>query len=270
MRVLTVPRAELDPEAALERLLPLGPVDVADGIGGLQVLFAESPSLDDEVVRVLGLGPDRLRWSPPLLRDGGTTALLEVRPHYVAGLWLTPVGDGASPPDPASDTILLRDSPVFGSGAHPTTVLCLEALAELPPAARVLDVGTGNGVLALAALRLGAGVAVGVDTDPLAVDEARKNALLNGLTQRFTATLSGPDADLGRAPLVVANILAAPLQVLAPAIAGLVASDGDLLLSGIPEGVAEEVTRAYLHVGMRRGPRRTRGGWSCLRLRAGW
>lgn len=270
MRVLTVPRGDLDPEAALDRLLRLGPADVAETPEGLQALFAESPSLDDEVARVLGLAPDRLRWSPPLLRDGGTTALLEVRPHYVAGLWLTPVVDGASPPDPALDVLLLRDSPVFGSGAHPTTVLCLEALAELPPAPRVLDVGTGNGVLALAALRLGAGVAVGVDTDPLAVDEARANATRNALADRFTAKLSGPDAGLGRAPLVVANILAAPLQVLAPAIAGLVASDGDLLLSGIPAGVAEEVTRAYLHVGMRRGPVRTRGGWSCLHLRAGW
>ncbi len=270
MRVLTVPRAELDPEAALDRLLSLGPVDITEGIGGLRVLFAESPSLDDEVARALGRSPGRLHWSAPVLRDGGTTALLEVRPQRVAGLWLAPVVDGASPPAPTPDGLLLRDSPVFGSGAHPTTVLCLEALAELPPAPRVIDVGTGNGVLALAALRLGAGVALGVDTDPLAVQEARANATLNALADRFTATLSGPDAGLGRAPLVLANVLAAPLQVLAPAIAGLVASDGDLLLSGIPEGVAEEVTRAYLHVGMRRGPVRSRGGWTCLHLRAGW
>ena len=268
MRILHLPVG--DPLAALDALSPLGPVDAELDAIGLRVLLAESPTLEAEVRAALGLvDPAPLRWSAPVWRDAASVAWIVPRPRRVGPVWVAPPGDGAPPPG----TVWLADGEAFGTGAHPTTALCAEALAEVMeaagPAPSVLDVGTGSGVLALVALQLGARRVVGVDTDAAALAEAAHNVALNGETARVELVVGGPE-DRGRFPVVVANILAAPLQVLAAAIADTVAHDGELVLGGIPVGVEAEVVRAYVRRGMRPGPVTTRGGWSCLRLRAGW
>ena len=133
--------------------------------------------------------------------------------------------------------------------------------------ADVLDVGCGSGILALAALRLGAERAVGIDTDPLAVTAARENAERNGLADRVTvveATL--PASPETRHRLVLANLVAAVLIELAPRLVAHLAPGGVLLASGIIEPRATEVIEAMRATGLAVTTRRDDGEWVSLRL----
>ena len=152
-------------------------------------------------------------------------------------------------------------------------MLCLEALGEELDAwrpASVLDVGTGSGVLALAALASGVPRALAVDIDANAVRVAAENARLNGMASRLALVHGGPEALAGRWPLVLANVLAAPLINMAPTLARRVAGHGRLVLSGIRSSLASDVERAYRDVGMRLVRAETRDGWSALTLYAPW
>ncbi|MDH4559367.1 50S ribosomal protein L11 methyltransferase [Pseudomonas sp. BN417] len=159
-------------------------------------------------------------------------------------LWIVPSWHGA--PEPDAVNLLLDPGLAFGTGTHPTTALCLEWLDGQDLAGcDVLDFGCGSGILAIAALLLGARQAVGTDIDPQALEASRDNALRNGIDPaRFPVYLP---ADLPAKPaeLVVANILAGPLVSLAPQITSLVAPGGRLALSGILAEQAEEVRTAY-------------------------
>jgi ribosomal protein L11 methyltransferase len=157
----------------------------------------------------------------------------------------------------------------FGTGAHPTTSLCLEALSDAlaaRPGAAVLDVGTGSGLLAIAARKLGAGRVAANDVDPVAVRVARENAAANGVALELVA---GPVEDVaGPFEVVVANILANTLVELAPALAERLAPGGLLFLAGILTPQEEEVRSAYLAEGLARLPdlERREGEWSLLAL----
>jgi ribosomal protein L11 methyltransferase len=151
--------------------------------------------------------------------------------------------------------------------------MCLEAiehaLQSVTPDA-LLDVGTGSGVLALAALLLGVPRALGLDIDPEALRVAAANARLNALGERLQLVCGGPDTIAGAWPLVVANLLAAPLVALAPVLVRRVGHHGRLVLSGIPASVEAEVDRAYRRLGMQHVRSRSRAGWSALVLQASW
>lgn len=135
--------------------------------------------------------------------------------------------------------------PSFGHGAHPTTRLCLAALDRLVgPGAAVLDVGCGSGVLAVAAVRLGAGRAVGVDIDAAAVAATRANAERNGVADRVDARLAPAPAD-ATFDVVVANIGAAALRDLAPALVAAVAPGGALVLSGLLDPPPADLAAAF-------------------------
>lgn len=191
--------------------------------------------------------------------------------HYVAQRvgrivivpsWLDePVGD-------EEVSITLDPGMAFGTGLHPTTRGCLSLLQELSPLPeRVLDVGCGSGILSLAALRLGADRAVGLDTDPLAIDATLANADRNGLRRRVEAsvgTLSG--APEQRFPLIVANLVAAVLVELAPRLAAHLAPGGTLLASGIIEPRADAVVAAMADARLHVVGRREDGDWVSLRL----
>jgi ribosomal protein L11 methyltransferase len=157
------------------------------------------------------------------------------------GLWIVP--SWASPPDPRALVLRLDPGVAFGTGAHPTTRLCLQWLrATLKGGERVLDYGCGSGILAIAAARLGARPVVGVDIDTQAVAASRDNAKANGVR----ATFETPDrADSGPYAVVVANILANPLVLLAPVLARLTASSGRIALAGVLDAQADEVRAAY-------------------------
>ncbi|MDH0897079.1 MULTISPECIES: 50S ribosomal protein L11 methyltransferase [unclassified Pseudomonas] len=159
-------------------------------------------------------------------------------------LWIVPSWHQA--PEPDAVNLLLDPGLAFGTGTHPTTALCLEWLDGQDLAGcTVIDFGCGSGILAIAALLLGAPRAVGTDIDPQALEASRDNASRNGIDPaRFPVHLP---ADMPQQPaeVVVANILAGPLVSLAPQITALVQAGGRLALSGILAEQAEDVRAAY-------------------------
>jgi ribosomal protein L11 methyltransferase len=159
-------------------------------------------------------------------------------------LWIVPSWHQA--PDPGAVNLLLDPGLAFGTGTHPTTALCLEWLDQAAVKGReVIDFGCGSGILAIAALLLGASHAVGTDIDPQAIEASRDNARRNGIEDdRFD--LYQPEAmPPAQADLLLANILAGPLVSLAPQLSRLVRPGGSLVLSGILAEQTEEILDAY-------------------------
>ena len=156
-------------------------------------------------------------------------------------LWVVPSWHRA--PDPDAVVIELDPGIAFGTGHHPSTRMCLRWLERVIRGGEsVLDFGCGSGILAIAAMKLGAARADGVDIDEQALLAARRNALHNRVQASFHSA-----AEALRQPsrIVVANILAHPLIVLAPLLAGLTARSGRLALAGLLVGQADEVRAAY-------------------------
>jgi len=132
----------------------------------------------------------------------------------------------------------------FGTGTHPTTALCLDWIdAATLSGKNVIDYGCGSGILAIAALKLGARSATGVDIDAQSLLASRSNAQNNGVSEQLT--LHDANANLAAADVLFANILAGPLNELAPKFAGLVVPGGSLVLSGILKDQASELARRY-------------------------
>ena len=165
--------------------------------------------------------------------------------------WIVPwnhaLPEGADAPDAA--VVRLDPGLAFGSGTHPTTALCLQWLDTLADEGtlrgqRVLDFGCGSGILALAALKLGAAHAVGVDNDPQALIATHDNAERNGVGARLGVHLPG-DEPVATYPIVVANILASALIALADTLAARVAPGGRIAMSGILAGQEDEVIARY-------------------------
>ncbi len=161
-------------------------------------------------------------------------------------LWVCP-GDSQPPAECQADAVVIRLDPglAFGTGTHATTALCLEWLDGLDLQNKtVLDVGCGSGLLAIAALKLGAQSAHGIDIDPQALTASRDNAAQNGVGDQLTVSLSW-DGVTGPYDVVCANILAAPLVELAQTIAEPLQSGCQLALSGILSSQIDEVVAAY-------------------------
>ena len=159
-------------------------------------------------------------------------------------LWIVP--SWHQPPEPQAVNLHLDPGLAFGTGTHPTTALCLEWLdGQSLHDCNVLDFGCGSGILAIAALLLGAKQACGTDIDPQALEASRDNATRNGIdAARFPLYLPS-EIPADTFDLVLANILAGPLVQLAPTISQHVRQGGHLVLSGILAEQAEEVRAAY-------------------------
>lgn len=156
--------------------------------------------------------------------------------------------------------IVLDPGLAFGTGSHPTTSMCLEWLErELPAGATVIDYGCGSGILAIAAARLGAGAVTAIDIDPQALQSTSDNAAANAVTLTVRA---GDQPGCAPAQVVVANILASPLRLLAPMLESLVEPGGSLILAGLLDRQIDEVAAAYHQIEMR--PYASREGWTCL------
>jgi len=176
------------------------------------------------------------------------------------------------PIGPGEVALRLDPGMAFGTGLHPTTRGCLILLQAISPMPSVvLDVGTGSGILALAALRLGAERAVCYDTDPLAVEATLGNARANDLEDRVTTHLGSLPAEPSgsRFQLVLANLVAAVLVELAGSLAAHTAPGGTLLASGIIDSRADEVLGALADSGFALGGRLDEGEWVSLELRRG-
>ena len=176
--------------------------------------------------------------------------------HITDRLWIVPSWHTA--PNAEAINLVLDPGLAFGTGSHPTTFLCLQWLTEqVQGNETVLDYGCGSGILAIAAAKLGAGQVLGVDIDDNALTAAHDNASANNVSLQLRHSRMSLDE---RFDLVVANILTNPLCVLAPLLAGCVASGGKLALSGVLAPQAQQVISAYapfikLHVGA------THEGW---------
>lgn len=162
-------------------------------------------------------------------------APVEITPTF----WIVPTWH--EPPAQAQQVIRLDPGLAFGTGTHPTTRMCLRWIAAHPGHDRVLDYGCGSGILAIGAAKFGAREVVAVDIDEAAVQSTELNASANGVS-----LLAGlPEQAVGMYELVLANILATPLKVLAPLLCAHVATGGHLVLAGILERQADELKAAY-------------------------
>ncbi|MDK4581233.1 50S ribosomal protein L11 methyltransferase [Kingella kingae] len=174
-------------------------------------------------------------------------------------LWITPTWHET----PDANAINLRLDPglAFGTGSHPTTHLCLQWLDQnLKGGETVLDYGCGSGILAIAALKLGAGSATGVDIDPQAIKSSNDNAAQNQVQAAFYLPDQVP---AGQFDVVVANILANPLRMLGEMLASRTKTGGRIVLSGLLDEQIDEMSAIYaqwfdMH------PAQTEQGWACL------
>jgi ribosomal protein L11 methyltransferase len=175
-------------------------------------------------------------------------------------LWIVPTWH--TPSDPNAINIVLDPGLAFGTGSHPTTRLCLRWLDDnLQGGESMLDYGCGSGILAIAAIKLGAARAVGVDVDLQAVIASRDNAIANKVENaRFYLPDDAPQSSYD---LVVANILTNPLRILAPLLAKATRTGGQIVLSGILEEQAQDVINIYQQWFDLDAPI-FEGGWSCL------
>lgn len=156
-------------------------------------------------------------------------------------LWIVP--SWREVVDPRATTLILDPGLAFGTGSHPTTRLCLVWLAEhIKGGESVLDYGCGSGILAIAAAKLGAARVIGMDIDPVAITVAQENAEKNEISAEFFTVDNLPAFT---ADVVIANILAQPLKLLAPILAERTARSGTLILSGILRKQADAISQLY-------------------------
>ena len=156
--------------------------------------------------------------------------------------------------------LILDPGLAFGTGGHETTSLCLEALDErVKGGERVLDIGTGSGILAIAALKLG------VDFDPVAVRTAGENAALNGVADKLTVLVGDlSDKASGTYDIITANIVANAIMSLAPAVPGLMAENATFIASGIIDSRKDEVLAALEAAGLSVQEVKEKRGWECI------
>ncbi|HCG7157634.1 TPA: 50S ribosomal protein L11 methyltransferase [Vibrio parahaemolyticus] len=165
-------------------------------------------------------------------------------------LWICP--SWREVPEPDAVNVMLDPGLAFGTGTHPTTALCLEWLESMDLSGKtVIDFGCGSGILAIAAIKLGAEKVIGIDIDPQALLASKDNAERNGVADKLEVYLPQNQPEGLIADVVVANILAGPLRELAPIIKGLVKPNGALAMSGVLDTQAEDVASYYrdeLHI----------------------
>ncbi|CAM8666663.1 PrmA Ribosomal protein L11 methylase [Comamonadaceae bacterium] len=162
-------------------------------------------------------------------------APVEITPEF----WIVPTWH--EPPAQAKEVIRLDPGLAFGTGTHPTTRMCLRWIAGHGAAGRVLDYGCGSGILAIGAAKFGATEVIAVDIDQAAVD----STVLNAQANQVELSAGLPEAAQGEFDVVLANILATPLKVLAPLLRAHVKAGGHLVLAGILERQADELKAAY-------------------------
>ena len=280
--VFELPRAELDrAEEACERL---GAIAVALSDAGDEPLFEPGPgetplwrsvrlralfteSVDPQlaaasIAAMLGLAPADVGVEHVGDRDWEREWLRDFRPmRFGRRLWVLPAGQ--QPDGHATALLELDPGLAFGTGTHATTALCLEWLdGHIEGGEQVLDYGSGSGILALAALKLGAVAAVAFDIDPQALIATRENAVKNGLGGKITVA-ERAERIAGPFDIVLANILAGPLIELAPRLATMARAGGALVLAGLLERQASEVAQAY-RPWFDIGAGAEREGWSLL------
>lgn len=231
----------------------------------LIALFDDRPSADPIAQAVqTALGKPLPAWRAERLDDQDWVRawLADYRPLHFGKLAIVPTGFDVAP---GTVTVHLDPGLAFGTGTHPTTALCLRWLAnQALHAQHVIDYGCGSGILAIAALKLGAATATGIDHDPQALIASRDNARRNNIDDEVLA-LHAPETTgiVTAANTVLANILAGPLVHLADTLCALLKPGGTLVMSGLLETQIPEVMQAY-EDRLRFEPAQLEQGWACL------
>jgi ribosomal protein L11 methyltransferase len=265
---LEVETGRAEAEALEDRLFELGAISVELFDAGDEPLFEPPPGTHPlwSALRIKAIFRDPLqaeiaaaavqtaRAEPVNLRlrgiedqdwvRAGLAGLTRI--HCGGPLWIVPSWEPL-PETPDGVIVHLDPGLAFGTGSHPTTAMCLAALAARPPqGAHVLDYGCGSGILAIAALKLGAADALGIDIDPQALEATRANAERNGIDAGRLPTML-PELAITKAgfDLVLANILAGPLVELSPVLSRAARPGARLLLAGLLDWQAESVMAAY-------------------------
>ena len=287
--------------ADLERLDIIVPEDDVDLVSGILALRAahgwEEQNLPDghTCFRVHGHTPDLCRGIEEEIRALLENARLEFssikdqdwsaawREFFTAvpiedtflvlAPWMPEAENAAAPCDEFCAyplPVVINPKTAFGTGHHQSTALCLKVLArwfkagKIKPGQTFFDLGTGSGILAIAAARLGL-TGLACDIDPVAVDNALENRALNGLDGKFEAETGSLDLVRGQTfDCVMANILAEPLKEMAPSLALRVAKGGCLVLSGILENQAAAVEDAFMAEGLPKADWVVEAGWAAL------
>lgn len=277
---LTIRTNAAQAEILSDRLIDFGALsvdihDAAAGTIGEQMLFGEPGEPIEEIwldAEVTALFPEEADVSS-VMADVTQISQLSKQPDYSLAyveeqdwvrltqaqfspiqissrLWIVPTWH--QPPDPAAINLILDPGLAFGTGSHPTTKLCLSWLDKnLKPGESVVDYGCGSGILAIAALKLGASHVTGVDIDPHAITASYENSERNQCDQSalifsasHVATAENKESRI-YADVVIANILANPLIILAPILADSTCDGGHIVLSGILQEQANEVITTY-------------------------
>ncbi|KAK9824889.1 hypothetical protein WJX74_003582 [Apatococcus lobatus] len=208
---------------------------------------AEAARVVEDAGAILGLQGLQGKLEEVVDQDWQASILESYKPLHISnGTWIIPAG--MQPQDPEAINIFLRPGLAFGTGEHPTTQLCMRFLAQQSLSGkRILDFGSGSGVLAIAALKHGASSAVAVDNDRVAVQAARENASLNGASSQMDCLHNEDynDRAVDQFDGCIANILAGPLVELAPLISVAVRPGGWLAMSGILASQAADIQSAY-------------------------
>jgi ribosomal protein L11 methyltransferase len=239
----------LDVRAAVDDLLYAAlddhsPTAIEERAHGVRVFFATTQARDTAAAAI----GQRFAVSPIEVpdEDWARRSQENLPPIVVGRIRIVSSRPAPNPPDPDVITIAITPSMGFGTGHHATTRLCLELLQMLDVRGKsVLDVGTGSGVLAIAAARLGAARAIGIDVDPDAIRSARENLALNPEATHVSfdvADLRG--ASLPPSDIVVANLTGAMLVRTAPSLLRLTAPGGTLVVSGLLKDERDDVRRA--------------------------
>lgn len=262
LTVETPPEREYD---IVEELVRMGSPSVIELDGEVEAYLPEpaAPALEavreveTRLARAAGLPSVRVSWRFEEAQDWSKRWRDGLRARHVGDrIWVTPSWDAATAStDPDRIVIVVDPAMAFGTGEHGTTRGCLRLLeGAVTPGASVLDVGTGTGVLAVAAAKLGAGRVHGVDNDPEAIENASGTIAGNGVADRVTLeTVEVDEAYLGATPaafdLIVANVLSGVLRPLLFAFRIALRPRGTLILSGILQSEADDIVVAAVAAG---------------------